>query len=134
MPRGRPKKGSKIPLAAMVNRSAFQIGQFGIEQDKTKDYRWVDPKRIEERKYNDGYELVTTEAAPTSDKTIRTKGNMVLMARSKDRAVESEKAKELRTARQNSATREDFERQVEALSRKYDMDLHRHIKKESGDN
>lgn len=129
---GRPKKN--IPIAAFVSRSPFALGKFGIQADPTKDYRWVTEKRISERKFNDGYELVTNDTAGTSDKTIRTKDNMALMVRSRDKADESAKAKHYETIRRESASREDFDERIERLSRKHDMNLHKNITNEEGDN
>lgn len=132
---GRPKKVQEAPMEVKsdtdtakvevgqnlrLNRSPFDIGRFGVTEDPDKDRRWVKPTRIEERKYNDGYERVLVKG-----NEIRSKGNMILMERPKALADESRLRKELRTAEQNSATREDFKRRVEQLSSKWGMDLHK---------
>ena len=59
--RGRPPK--KIEVTKTFSRSPFALERHGIENDKTKDVRWVDPNRIDERKFNDGYTLKTGGSA-----------------------------------------------------------------------
>ena len=137
--RGRPKKkietGESHPekeehkgkIASFINRDIFALGRFGIKEDPTKDRRWVDPKRIEERKHNDGYELYKGKGNST-DGTTRTKGNMVLMERNRELAEASKVNKAIRTNRQTSSSKEAFSEAVEVLSKKYDVDLHKLIK------
>lgn len=123
---------SRIEILESAVQSPFSLKAFGIKVDPTKDYRWVATDRIEERRYNDGYDFVPGGKA--SDGTFRTKGNMVLMYRSKDRARESELRQRIRTAEQTASTREAFEQEVEKLCYKHDMNLHQYVKKGSDDN
>ena len=140
--RGRPKKKPVIENGKIakeepkievrersfknVGRSHFDLERFGVKDDPTKDRRWVAHERIEERKNNDGYTFVG--GGKSSDGTVRTKGKMVLMERSRDRADESRIEKDLRTARQSSATKEDLGQRVEKLSEKYGINLHKYVK------
>ena len=140
--RGRPKKkpvleNGKIvkeePVIEVrersfknVGKSHFDLDRFGVKDDPTKDRRWVKEERIEERKNNDGYTFVS--GGKSSDGRHRTKGKMVLMERSRDRADESRMEKDIRTARQSSATKEKFGQEIEKLSQKYGINLHKYAK------
>ena len=112
----------------MKDRSAFSMGKHGVKSDVTKDYRWVDPNRIEERKYNDGYTFV--KGGPSEDGTYRTKGNMVLMERSRDKADESAREKREKTQRLSQGAKQSFRNQIEKLSSKHGMDLHEKVREE----
>lgn len=124
---GRPKK-TIVEVGEKFIRSPFALHGKGITPDPTKAYRWVRPDRIDERKYNDGYSIVTGGSA--ADGTIRTKGNMVLMERSKDKDMEVAKEKELKVRRMTSAVKAGFREEVERLSSKHGVNLHKYVEED----
>lgn len=111
----------------LSRRSPFDPKNHGIAADPTKDRRWVAPDRIEERKHGDGYTFVkpTKEGSASSDGTVRTKGGMVLMERSKDIADQRAKEKELLTRRKTQSAKESLRNQVESLSSQSGRNLHK---------
>ena len=119
------RSGIEVGERLSRSRSPFSIGKFGVKQDPNKDYRWVDKNRIEERKYNDGYEF--TKDGSAEDGTHRTKGNMVLMERSKALADESRKKKDNKTREMTQGAKSDFRNRIENLSRSHDIDLNKNI-------
>jgi len=121
-----------IEILENYNPSPFSLKSAGVTPDPTKEYRWVAPDRIDERKNSDGFSFVPNGKA--ADGTYRTRGNMVLMFRSKDRAREAEMRQRIRTLEQTTSTKESFEQEVEKLCHKYDMNLHKAVSKGSSDN
>jgi len=132
--RGRPKKkieeikedefpedaDIEVMEAGLTLRGPFSLKSFGIIEDPMKQYRWVNPLRIDERKHNGGFRFVKGK---NPDGTVRTKGNMVLMERSSRIADERTKMKMEAVARQTSTSREDFDRRMEELSQKHGRNL-----------
>ena len=131
--RGRPRKKvvekkDDFPDEAVIEvssfnptiRGPFSLSQFGVKEDPTKQRRWVRNDRIDERKYNDGFTLVGGKA---TDGTVRTKGNMVLMERSRDKADVVDQKKQEAVARQTSTSKEDFDRRMVELSRRHGREL-----------
>lgn len=121
MPKGRPRK-PKIEVGERLRgRSGLNPRVHEVTPDKTKDYRWVTKNRVSERKTMDGYTPVKGNA---EDGTVRFK-EMVLMERSKELADESRKEKQMRTRMRTQSAKEQLGTQVERLSRKYGIDLHK---------
>jgi hypothetical protein len=122
---------SGVEVVKSSRRSPFDLKNTGAKQDSTKSYRWVDPSRIEERKNADGFTFTKrSDGSSGNDGTIRTKGNMVLMERSRDRDEEVRREKEALTRSKTRSTREDLGRVIEELSVKHGQDLHKHFRDE----
>lgn len=119
------RSGIEVGQNLSRSRSPFSIEKFGVKRDPNKDYRWVEKSRIEERKYNDGYTFTKNGAA--EDGTHRTKGNMVLMERSRALADESRRIKDQKTREMTQGAKSDFRNRIENLSRSHDIDLHKNI-------
>ena len=109
--------------------SAFDLKKFGIKVDPSKDYRWAAPNRVDEHKYLHGYSIHKATDGEVHDENghTRTKGDMVLMERNKDLARASQAEKILRTEQQTRSVREMRREEVEKLSRKHGIDLHRNF-------
>jgi hypothetical protein len=118
-----------IEIGQQRRPSAFDLKRFNIKIDPSKDYRWADPKRVDEHKYLNGYEIHKAKDGEVHDESghTRTKGNMVLMERNKDLARESTARKILRTEQQTRNVREMRREEIEKLSSKHGVDLHRHF-------
>ena len=128
--RGRPPKvKGLIESGRSARPSAFDLRRFGITPDKNTDYRWSDPSRVDEHKFNDGYSVYNAKDGESKDESghVRTKGNMVLMERPKELADESRASKILRTEQQTRAVRSMRRDEIEALSSKHGIDLHKHF-------
>lgn len=121
-------------IGPVRRRSPFDTKMHGIKPDPGKDRRWVDPKRIEERKHGSGYETVkpAETGVQTADRTVRTKGGMVLMERPIEKAIESQKEKEAFTRSRTQAAQEQMRDRVEDLSRKYGKNLHKVVYEDEG--
>jgi hypothetical protein len=116
-----PKRKKAYPSSN--RRSVFDLRRHGVDEDPSKDFRWVKKDRIEERREMDGFTLTKGQ---TSDGHVSVKG-MTLMERSQDRAEESRHEKEARTREQSLSTRESVGREVEKLSSKWGMNLHKAV-------
>jgi len=133
--RGRPPKHAKEAEQARVEvgyskrPSAFDLGRFGIKKDPSKDYRWADPNRVDEHKNLHGYKIRQAREGETKDESghTRTKGRMVLMERDINLARESKARKALRTEAQIRNVKDLRREDVERLSRKHGIDLHKHF-------
>jgi len=125
--RGRPPK--KIEIGYQKRRSAFDPSSFGVKENPIKDRRWSAPDRVDEHKWNDGYEVYQAKGGETKDASghVVTKGRMVLMERSKDKARESRAEKVIRTEQKTRQVKELRREDIEKLSRKHGIDLHRHF-------
>ena len=126
---------SGVEVVSSKRRSPFALDSTGAKVDPTKAVRWVDPARIEERKNADGYSFskrADGSSGSAGDGTIRTKGNMVLMERSRDREEEVKRQKEALTRSKTQSTRENLGRVIEELSVKHGQDLHKHFRDEEG--
>lgn len=125
------KDKETIEILRSYNRSPFDPETHGIKKDPTRDYRWVDPKRVSERKNMDAFEFTKGGGdEKRADRQVRGKGGMILMDRPREFAEQRAREKHLRTLEQMSTSKRDFEDRVEALSRKYDVDLHKRMKSE----
>lgn len=114
-------------------RSAFDVKNHGIKPDPTKSYRWVDPKRIEERKFGDHYVPVKApEGHRASDGTVRTKGGMVLMERPQTISDQRAKEKEARTRQRTQSAKKQYREDIEELSSRYGKNLHKHVTEDEG--
>jgi hypothetical protein len=114
-------------LGEVKRHSPFDPKNFGINSDPTKDRRWVDPKKIDERKYGAGYEFVKPPAdqPQTADRRVRTKGGMVLMERPMEKAVQSQKRKEAVTRSRTQSAKNMFRDRVEQMSSETGRNLHK---------
>ena len=126
---GRPKK-TEFVVGQSPYRSAFSFEVLGIKPDPTKAYRFVDPKRIEERKNAHGYVFTKVRDGDTArvseDGTIRTKGNMVLMERSRDREDERRREKEAFNRWKEGQVRDTFNQEIEKASIAHGKNLHKY--------
>ena len=93
------------------------------ESIKNKDIRWADKRLIDEHKALNGYSIVK-EKDGAHDREVQREG-MILMARSKEFAHEREKQRAQRHRDQTSQTKNQFRNEVENLSRKHGMNLHK---------
>ncbi len=118
-----PRK-KKIELSEVRRRSPFDLKIQGIKEDKTKNRRWVKKDRIGERKEMDGYRVVPGKS---EDGTTKVKG-MTLMERDRGLAEDSARNKELLTRQRTHSYKESLGQEVEKLSQKHDMDLHKVMK------
>ncbi|MHC4951151.1 MAG: hypothetical protein ACYTEU_09240 [Planctomycetota bacterium] len=124
---GRPPKKINISDVSNLRPSAFDLKKFGINPDPAKDYRWSTPDRVEEHKHMHGYQLRQAKEGEKQDESghARTKGNMVLMERPRSLAQQSQARKILRTEQRTRAVRDMTRTEVEKLSSKHGVDLHK---------
>lgn len=122
---------SGVEIIRAERRTPFNLKNTGVKLDPSKGYRWVDPKRIEERKNADGFVFSKkADGSASSDGTIRAK-DMVLMERSRERDLESAKEKELRTMSKTRSVRQDhLSSQLEELSSRHGINLHKLVTNE----
>ena len=114
-------------------RSPFDFSRIGIKPDPNKDYRWVAPHRVDERKHSDGYSFTKpADGTTSSDGHIKVK-NMFLMERPREMADQRRKEKDDFNRFRSSAVRTDLDDRVEALSSKHGVNLHKYVKSEDGD-
>lgn len=122
---------NRIEVRDVKRRSPFDIKNHQVAEDPSKERRWVDPKRIDERKM-DHFQFVKPKEGNgvKADGTIRTKGDMVLMERSMDVARERAKEKELLTRARTQSAKEVLRNRVEELSSQYGRNLHKYVTEE----
>lgn len=139
---GRPRKTeekSDIEILSRRRKSAFDVENLGIPKDPGKEYRFCDPRKVDEHKHSNGFSFTKKEGVEsgpgvsTSDGHVRVKG-LVLMDRSKDLAIQSRKEKDAYNRAREKGVRAQMEERVERLSSKYGVNLHKYVTREDGDN
>lgn len=133
---------SGVEFVWTARRARLDPKNYGVNPDQTKDRRWVAIKRVSERKFKDGFSLVSPDKIASDPKLkefIDTSGgairydNMVLMERPREIAEQSKREKEARTRQRTQAAKDSFRNEVEKLSSKHGMDLHKFVEKMEGD-